>query len=336
MLLIFLLLSTILCLAGFSHGFAPERKRCSVLSLSFTSQQAGQITPFSEAHCNSFEQDKEGDRGAKIHSKRERPRLPILRYEPNWVCINKPAGMTVHRSHRQSKFELVVSTTLKRQLHRKVWPVHRLDHRTSGALLFAFDADTCGKLHTALRSSTNNEKVYVALVRGNWNHLFDSPTATIDKPISVDGTMKEATTIFRCLAVLDDTDNNGATLPCSLVQAELKTGRTHQIRRHAYHMGMPVLGDTQHGDSRVNRWWRNHMGLNRLALHCLSLDLPSWDDGDKRIQLVAPLTEDFRTVLERKELAELWRVACANEPRLKMPFIDIRTGTLGIKKEWQQ
>lgn len=267
----------------------------------------------------------------KIHPKRERPRLPILKYEDSWVCINKPAGMTVHRSHRQSKFELVVSTTLKRQLRRKVWTVHRLDHRTSGALLFAFDAKTCARLHAALQSGSDNEKSYVALVRGNWNHLFDAPTVTIDQPVSVDGTKKDATTIFRCLSVLD---HDGETLPCSLVQAQLKTGRRHQIRRHAYHMGMPVLGDTQHGDSRVNRWWRNHMGLDRLALHCLSLDLP-WD-GDRRIQIVAPLTQDLRSVLEQKKLAELWQAACDNEPRLETAFIDIRSGTSGPKKGWQK
>ena len=80
------------------------------------------------------------------------------------------------------------------------------------------------------------------------------------------------------------------------------------------------------------------MGLDRLALHCLSLDLPSWEgddnDDDERIQMVAPLPEDFRSVLEREELAELWRIACTNEPRLKTPFIDIRTGTL--EKQWQR
>jgi 23S rRNA-/tRNA-specific pseudouridylate synthase len=63
------------------------------------------------------------------------------------------------------------------------------------------------------------------------------------------------------------TKNNKTTL--TLVTASPQTGRTHQIRRHAAtSLGMPIIGDTLHGDSKMNRWWRQQIGLNRLALHC--------------------------------------------------------------------
>lgn len=256
--------------------------------------------------------------------------------------------MTVHRSHKQRKTELVVTTTLKRQLRRKVWPVHRLDHRTSGALVLAFDAAQCAKLHDALRQG---EKLYLALVRGNWQHHFpNQKQVTMQQPIQVKGLLKEATTIFECLAVHPGSSNNNCQeenndddevvdLAFSLVTARLLTGRQHQIRRHAFHMGMPILGDTQHGSSRDNRWWRRNRQLHRLALHCLSLHLPSIgtnDNGENGVDIVAPLPEDFKGVLEQDALFDLWTTACQKEPRLTTPFIDIRTGTLGIEKDWQK
>ena len=167
--------------------------------------------------------------------------------------------------------------------------------------------------------------------------------------------LKQATTIFECLAVHPGNNNNNNRqeennknddevvvvddLPCSLITARLLTGRQHQIRRHAFHMGMPILGDTQHGSSRDNRWWRRNRQLHRLALHCLSLHLPSIgsnDNDDNGVDICAPLPEDFKAVLEQDALFDLWTTACRKEPRRTTPFIDIRTGTLGIEKDWQK
>lgn len=311
--------------------FAKKLKLLATTTNNITSNDK-ESTPSAQPHEQN-NKDKSKPKGSKFHPKRDRPRLPILAYHNSWVCINKPAGMTVHRSHRQSKFELVVSTTLKRQLRRKVSTVHRLDHRTSGALLFAFNAAPCAALHSALRHETSR-KMYVALLRGNWHdHFPDTHTATMSQPLTVDGVLKSATTSFTCLSV-HDKDN----MPCSLVTAQLVTGRWHQIRRHAWHLGMPVLGDTQHGDTKVNRAWRKHRALHRLALHAWCLDnlpLSSLDDNGGIIDIVAPLPTDLRRVLEQESLAEMWKKACDKEPRLATPFIDIRTGTLGIKKEWQ-
>lgn len=220
-----------------------------------------------------------------------------------------------------------MSTLLKRQLARKVFPVHRLDHRTSGAILFAFDSQTCGQLQQALtfstrsRSrSTNNTRVsinngeivegskkeYIALLRGDWKRKFgNQEQVIINKPLNVKGISKDATTTFKLLTSYpgnddndDDNDNDddddsksinnnsnhdgygnetiiySPPSACSLVLCTPETGRTHQIRRHAYAMGFPVIGDSRHGDSKINRWWRENRNLNRLFLHCLSLDLP--------------------------------------------------------------
>ena len=190
------------------------------------------------------------------------------------------------------------------------------------------------------------------------------------------GVLKKAETEFHLLASFsgkadeyettnDYYDSNGELShryyrhpsSCSLALCKPKTGRTHQIRRHAYAMGHPVLGDTLHGDSKKNRWWRENMGLNRLFLHCLSLDLPplshfalasdnddSLDDDDgsierkkdatireERIRCVAPLPPELSGVLQRSKdmRQEIWDVAVRIEPRLALDPIDERGGSYG-------
>jgi tRNA pseudouridine65 synthase len=146
---------------------------------------------------------------------------------------------------------------------------------------------------------------------------------TVDKSLMIDGVEKAATSVFRRLAV---GEHNGQF--CTLVSVTPETGRLHQIRRHAYAMGMPILGDTQHGDSKVNRWWRENCGLHRLALHCLSID--NFDGLD----VVAPLPNDLVEPLTRIDESLLERGARI-EPKLSFEWIDQLGGTLGAKKAWR-
>lgn len=215
--------------------------------------------------------------------------------------------MTPPSSKRNTNKQSLKSAVQK-QLARKVWPVHRLDHRTSGATLFAFDASTCGQLHQQLSGGT---KEYIALLRGPWKH--DNFTVLVDSPLRdyKTGTQKTAVSKFSLLATQDN---------ATLVLVEIQTGRHHQIRRHASReLGQPVIGDTQHGDSKVNRWWRENRGLNRLALHSLCISL-----NDNVI--VAPLSPELRRVLEQEPL---WQEAIVKEPRLLLDPVDERGGTHG-------
>jgi hypothetical protein len=136
----------------------------------------------------------------------------------------------------------------------------------------------------------------------------------------------------------------------TLLLCHPRTGRTHQIRRHvqkAFHA--PIIGDVEHGDSRVNRYWRESIGLDRLGLHCWYLKLPQPptlssptssplltsivnDDDDFNsniIECVAPLTVDFANALHNDMLKMMWSEACRIEPRLEMGPYDDRGGTFG-------
>ena len=325
-------------------------------------------------------------------SQHKRQRIPVLSYKDDYVIVSKPAGMTMHHNSNsrwgRSK-QPVLETTIKKQLSRKPFLVHRLDHRTSGALLLAFDSDTAGKLHGRLRQP-DATKLYVALVRGDLRDKFQIAAAgnndedgnidlsvggdgsvigisgripllidgnneeqetkdldarseynskiTVNLPIKIDGVEKEAQTEFFFLSSmnLDDegtdediTEGPYVTKSLSLLLCRPKTGRTHQIRRHAVRaLQSPIIGDSEHGDSRVNRFWRERIGFNRLGLHCFYLMLPSLPP-DGEISCIAPVMEDFKSPLQCDELSMLWREAEKVLPSLQLEPYDERGGTFG-------
>src|SRR5262249_25174725 len=155
--------------------------------------------------------------------------------------------LLVHRTVQAPKSEAVLQT-LRDQLGRWVYPVHRLDRGASGALLVATDKARTGALHEAL---TKGEKVYLAHVRGS---LPGTDSVVVEVPMKDDnGIVKEARSVVRALGT--------STEPrCSLLEVRPETGRYHQVRRHVRDLGHPVIGDREHGDSKVNRWWRERAG----------------------------------------------------------------------------
>mmetsp|Transcript_5164 Transcript_5164/g.15036 ORF Transcript_5164/g.15036 Transcript_5164/m.15036 type:complete len:297 (+) Transcript_5164:363-1253(+) len=257
---------------------------------------------------------------SNLQTKKQRPRIPILQYHDGWVCVDKPSGITVHRGNGTPKHTAVLTTTVKRQLARKVFPVHRLDHRTSGAMLFAFDSETAGMLHDA--AIREGRKKYIALVRGEWTRGSEEnePFFIVDKPLEVKGITKDAVTKFTPLGTTREETTNDR---CSLLLCEPLTGRTHQIRRHLFSIGHPIIGDSQHGDNAFNRWWRKHRSLNRLALHCWSIDFEL--EGVSH-ECLAPLSPNLKGVLER---LPLWEESLRSEPRLALDPVDKIDGTHG-------
>ncbi len=217
----------------------------------------------------------------------------ILAQGADWVVVRKPAGLLVHRMSKGRGLACV--QVLRNQLGQHVWPVHRLDRPTSGCLLFALSAEAVAPLHASLAAGT---KHYLAHVRGD---VAAREPIEIDGRLFIDGVEREAhTTAIRL---------GGSPEPrSSLVLAIPTTGRTHQIRRHLNRIGHPILMDSSHGDTRVNRWWREEAGHTRLALHCWQLLLTLPDGTPLNVRAPIP--------------ADLGRVWCAQpwwpEARLKM------------------
>ncbi|HSO79235.1 MAG TPA: RluA family pseudouridine synthase, partial [Chromatiaceae bacterium] len=220
----------------------------------------------------------------------------ILYEDERLLVLDKPAGLAVHGGSGLS-FGLIEAM---RQLRpgAELELVHRLDRDTSGCLLLAKRASTLRDLHRLMRENGVEKRYLALLVRP-----LPRPEMTLDAPllkntlksgervVRVDTAQgKPARTQFRRLRRLGDLD---------LVEARLITGRTHQIRVHAAHLGAPVAGDEKYGDEAANKALRA-LGLRRLFLHAASLELqPAHLDQPLRLQ--APLPAELEALLGRLE-----------------------------------
>ncbi len=206
--------------------------------------------------------------------------LPLPEPAGRFVGCNKPSGMLTHRGWDRDPW--VAMTVVRDRVGQFVHPIHRLDRATSGALLFALDPEAAAAASAAFERGLAR-KTYVALVRGHAPEhvVVDHPVRKKEKG---DERVPAVTEVLR-LAALDG---------LSLVEARPSTGRLHQIRRHLKHLGHPIAGDVRYGKGALNRALRERIGLHRLALHALHLEVPIELDGTPhRLELLAPLPEDL-------------------------------------------
>jgi Pseudouridylate synthases, 23S RNA-specific len=220
--------------------------------------------------------------------------LPILLHDEHLVVVDKPPGMLVHRTPLAGRDERFVLQTLRDQLGRHVYPVHRLDRGTSGVLLFALDADTAHRL-TGRFAARETHKRYLALVRG-WTDAagrIDHPLSRLDEepPPQTDRgvvtTPQPALTRYERLATLEVENGLGPhpTSRYALLSLVPETGRQHQLRRHLKHASHPIIGDATYGKGDHNRWWARQLGIARLWLHAQRLELPHpWSGQPLRIE----------------------------------------------------
>jgi tRNA pseudouridine65 synthase len=205
--------------------------------------------------------------------------LPILYHDKHLVAVNKPSGLLVHRSDVDRHETRNAMKSVRDQLGQWVYPVHRLDKATSGALLFALDKETARQL-AELFSGGRVCKSYLAVVRGftREEEQIDHPLKEkvdkmTDQKADKDKPGKQAITGYRRLATIEIPRPVGrySTARYSLVKAAPLTGRTHQIRRHMKHIFHPVVGDTTYGDGRQNDFFRQNFNCCRLLLHAHSI-----------------------------------------------------------------
>lgn len=234
-----------------------------------------------------------------------RPYLPVLARTDDWVVVGKPPRLMVHRPRDDRTQDRWFALQLVRdQVGRRVYPVHRLDRPASGCLLFALSSEWARRLQAAM-SSAQAHKTYLAFVRGV---MREPGPVVVDNPMQDDhGVLREARSVVQRVAFSHHPR-------CSLLQIQPTTGRLHQVRRHVRDLGHPILGDRQHGDTRVNRAWREEWDLPRLGLHCLSLDLPL-DDG--RLQVTCPVPTPLADLWRRMPW---WPAAVERLPELEIPW----------------
>jgi len=214
------------------------------------------------------------------------------------LVIDKPAGIAVHGGSGVS-FGVIEQIRRARPDARYLELVHRLDKDTSGLLMIAKKRSALVKLHEAIRND-HPKKIYLALGVGKLPNdsfhvklpLFKYTGAQGEKMVRVSEDGQSAHTIFRVLnRFSDDLLHQVGLSHLTLVQATLKTGRTHQIRVHLQSQQCPIAGDERYGDYQANKRLQK-LGLKRMFLHAAELHLDHPLTGEKLI-LKAPLPQDL-------------------------------------------
>ena len=211
--------------------------------------------------------------------------IDILYEDSQCVVVAKPPKMLTH-GHPRFPNERSLIERIQEQCQRIFYIVHRLDRSASGCVLLAKEPNLVSEYKEKLRTGT---KTYLALCRGEYR---GEESCWVENPVKHKGRYKEARSFVYFLS-------SQSTPRCSFFCVQPQTGRFHQVRRHVRDLTHPIVGDSEHGDSRINRWWRENMALERLALHAMAMDLED-------LHVRCPLFPDQRDLFSR---LECWDIA---------------------------
>ena len=224
--------------------------------------------------------------------------LKILFEDEFLLAADKPAGfysMPSEDKNLHHSFHWDALHILEKQKGMRLYPAHRLDRATSGVLLLSKRLESNGALQRQFQERTV-KKSYLCLVRGKF-----LGRSSIDTPLKKENGFPEpALTQAEALHsfVLPIPGPDGQPRTFTIVRAEPETGRFHQIRRHLAGLGFPLLGDSRHGDKKLNRAFQELTGLDRLFLRCISLELKHPQSGEP-LSLKARFTKEWHQAFER-------------------------------------
>ncbi len=213
------------------------------------------------------------------------------------LAINKPSGVASHGGSGISFGAIETMRVLRPRDNLEL--VHRLDRDTSGLLVLAKKRSALTELQRLLREDHGSgiEKRYLALLVGRMPDGVMSVDVPLhvglrqggERHVQVNAIGKPSISHFRALERRDGQ---------SYCEIRIETGRTHQIRVHAQHIGHPVAGDDKYGDAAANKRLREQVGLKRLFLHAATLEF-ALDGGKAPYRLNAPLMPELIDVLDR-------------------------------------
>jgi 23S rRNA pseudouridine955/2504/2580 synthase len=216
----------------------------------------------------------------------------VLLEDEDLLVVDKPGGVAVHGGSGISS-GVIEQLRQERSGTRFLELVHRLDRDTSGVLVLAKKRSALTALHAQLRAG-EVKKHYLVLVLGEWKDAKRNVKLALHKYVSASGERRvvvdedgaRAHTVFRL---------EGNFPGFSLLDAELKTGRTHQIRVHLAHLGFPIAGDDKYGDFEANKRLAKQ-GLKRMFLHAASLEFRHPRTGET-VRVQAPLAPELESFL---------------------------------------
>jgi 23S rRNA pseudouridine955/2504/2580 synthase len=223
----------------------------------------------------------------------EQLRRAVVYEDKGLLVINKPSGLAVHGGSGLS-YGLIEALRQLRPDDKYLELVHRIDRDTSGCIMIAKRRPVLREIHRQLREGTVDKR-YLALVPGHWPNqcrVVDAPLFKFKLPsgeslVRVAREGKEAVTRF---SIVERFAN------ATLIEARPVTGRTHQIRVHAQHVGFPLLGDDKYSTD-ADRDFCKTIGLKRLFLHARALRLSLPEQG--RVEIEAELDSNLENILKK-------------------------------------
>jgi RluA family pseudouridine synthase len=217
------------------------------------------------------------------------PMLDIIHQDNHLLILNKSSGIAVQPEGWDPGAPYLVKSLEER--YEKIWVVHRLDKVTSGVMVFARTAEAHRSLNTQFERHTV-EKVYLAMTEGlpPWNehtarHMLQPNVGRAHRTVVVRKRGKKSETHLKVL-------QRGPTH--ALLEAQPRTGRTHQVRAHLTALGYPLVGDSLYGAAETEL-------ITRPALHALSLKFSHPGSG-QQVLFRAPLPDDFKAALDKAGL----------------------------------
>ncbi len=226
----------------------------------------------------------------------QRMEQAIVFEDARLLVINKPTGVASHGGSGISHGAIETMRALRPNMNLEL--VHRLDRDTSGLLIMAKKRSALSELQALLREDHGGiQKRYLTLLAGRMPDGVMSVDAPLhvglrqggERHVQVNQAGKPSLSHFRVL------ERRGGQSYC---EVRIETGRTHQIRVHAQHIGHPVAGDDKYGDPVVNKRFREQIGLKRLFLHAATLEF-ALDGGKTPYLLNAPLAPELTEALDR-------------------------------------
>ena len=223
------------------------------------------------------------------------------------LVIDKPAGFAVHGGSGVSR-GVIEQMRMERPKAKFLELVHRLDRETSGVLMLAKKRVALVALHEMIRNN-QTDKRYLMLVAGEWTEKKQRVTLDLQKYVLPNGERRVNVVTDKSKDKYDQAQVSETIFYLkqafngfSLLEAQLITGRTHQLRVQLAHLGFPILGDDKYGDFANNKALQKK-GLKRMFLHSAETNLrhPVTDD---KLKLIAPLPADlqkFLNGLEKKQ-----------------------------------
>ncbi|MBS2099990.1 RluA family pseudouridine synthase [Carboxylicivirga linearis] len=221
--------------------------------------------------------------------------IKVIFQDDDLIVVDKPVDLPIHKNDFMPADAPYLTKEIGVLTGKSVFPVHRLDSKTSGVIVLAFSREIASELAQQFEQR-KVEKTYAVVCKGiPGEGTFNKPVVIKKKKKRVNAytAYKTIKSISTKISYKDITD-----VALSLVIAKPETGRWHQIRQHFAFERLDILGDTQHGDWTLNKIMTAQTDIKRLLLHAYTLTFTHPVTTEK-MKVTAPIPEEFEQVLEQ-------------------------------------